>query len=121
MSKLLLTEFGIHYRLESCGEESNFSLFQAYFVCDWWFNVDCSEAESLYALNEQLLSGEITAGLPGSNPGSDGSIPAKTTAAPKWTSWPTEEVPSPVGHSDSLGQGTLQKKVPIFQLHTFVL
>merc|ERR1719510_1758773 len=25
---------------------------QQYFVCDWWFNVDCSLAEDLYSLND---------------------------------------------------------------------
>jgi hypothetical protein len=27
---------------------------QNYFICDWWFNFDCSEAEGLYGLNDQL-------------------------------------------------------------------
>ena len=27
---------------------------QKYFVCDWWFNFDCSTAESFYSLNEQI-------------------------------------------------------------------
>ena len=27
---------------------------QQYFVCDWWFNFDCSTAESFYSLNEQI-------------------------------------------------------------------
>merc|ERR1719290_452556 len=35
----------------------NGSLFdQQYFVCDYWFNVDCSQAESLYSLNDQLAA-----------------------------------------------------------------
>ena len=25
---------------------------QEYFICDWWFNVDCAQAESYYSLNE---------------------------------------------------------------------
>ena len=29
---------------------------QQYFVCDWWFNVDCSLAESLYALNDEIAA-----------------------------------------------------------------
>jgi len=29
---------------------------QMYFVCDWWYNFDCSFAEQLYALNEQLFT-----------------------------------------------------------------
>ena len=35
----------------------NGSLFdQQYFVCDYWFNVDCSQAESLYSLNEEIAA-----------------------------------------------------------------
>ena len=29
---------------------------QQYFVCDWWFNVDCSLAESLYSINDQYAA-----------------------------------------------------------------
>merc|ERR1711936_376724 len=29
---------------------------QQYFVCDWWFNVDCSLAESLYFVNEEVAA-----------------------------------------------------------------
>ena len=29
---------------------------QQYFVCDWWFNVDCSLAEDLYYLNEEVAA-----------------------------------------------------------------
>jgi len=33
----------------------NGTLFQQqYFVCDWWFNVDCSKTEKFYALNSEL-------------------------------------------------------------------
>merc|ERR1719341_1598038 len=32
----------------------NGTLFQQqYFVCDWWFNVDCSLAEQLYSINDE--------------------------------------------------------------------
>merc|ERR1719148_283968 len=27
---------------------------QNYFICDWWFNFDCSEAEGLYSLNDEI-------------------------------------------------------------------
>lgn len=27
---------------------------QQYFVCDWWFNVDCDKTEQFYSLNEEL-------------------------------------------------------------------
>ena len=29
---------------------------QQYFICDWWFNVDCSQAESLYGLNDEVAA-----------------------------------------------------------------
>ena len=29
---------------------------QQYFVCDWWFNVDCSLAGGLYTLNEEVAA-----------------------------------------------------------------
>jgi len=29
---------------------------QNYFICDWWFNFDCSEAEGLYSLNEKIAA-----------------------------------------------------------------
>ena len=35
----------------------NGSLFdQQYFICDFWFNVDCSQAESLYSLNDEIAA-----------------------------------------------------------------
>ena len=27
---------------------------QNYFICDWWFNFDCAEAESLYSRNDEI-------------------------------------------------------------------
>jgi len=29
---------------------------QQYFICDWWFNVDCSLVESLYSLNDEVAA-----------------------------------------------------------------
>ena len=29
---------------------------QNYFICDWWFNFDCSEAEGLYSLNDDIAA-----------------------------------------------------------------
>merc|ERR1711874_731497 len=29
---------------------------QNYFVCDWWFNVDCSTAEDFWSLNEEIAA-----------------------------------------------------------------
>ena len=33
----------------------NFNL-QEYFICDWWFNFDCADAEGLYSLNEEIAA-----------------------------------------------------------------
>lgn len=48
---------------------------QAVFVCDWWFNVDCSASQRLYAGVEGAF-----AGLSGDNPGSS-SCPASPSPA----------------------------------------
>ena len=29
---------------------------QNYFICDWWFNFDCAEAEGLYSINEDIAA-----------------------------------------------------------------
>ena len=29
---------------------------QNYFICDWWFNFDCSEAEGLFSKNEEIAA-----------------------------------------------------------------
>lgn len=29
---------------------------QNYFICDWWFNFDCAEAEELWSLNEDIAA-----------------------------------------------------------------
>merc|ERR1719370_1959187 len=43
----------------------NGTLFQQqYFVCDWWFNVDCSTTEDFYSLNEEIAA-EREANSPG--------------------------------------------------------
>jgi len=39
---------------------------QQYFVCDWWFNVDCSLAESLYSLNDEVAADRVANSPPGS-------------------------------------------------------
>jgi len=44
---------------------------QQYFVCDWWFNVDCSLAESLYSLNDEIAA-DREANSPGGGQGQYG-------------------------------------------------
>merc|ERR1711878_218468 len=29
---------------------------QNYFICDWWFNFDCSSAEDLYSINDDIAA-----------------------------------------------------------------
>ncbi|QQP37027.1 Putative LOC100168286, partial [Caligus rogercresseyi] len=29
---------------------------QQYFICDWWFNFDCSTAEGLYSINDEIAA-----------------------------------------------------------------
>ena len=35
---------------------------QQYFICDWWFNVDCSTVEDFYSLNDDVAAAQIEAG-----------------------------------------------------------
>merc|ERR1711988_466302 len=34
---------------------------QQYFICDWWFNVDCSQAENFYSLNADIAAAAAAA------------------------------------------------------------
>ena len=43
---------------------------QQYFICDWWFNVDCSQAEDFYSLNEEVAAAAAAATAAGENGGS---------------------------------------------------
>merc|ERR1712025_1390649 len=53
---------------------------QQYFVCDWWLNVDCSLAESLYSLNADVAAAAAAATAEGgagrrSRKFEDGNVP----------------------------------------------
>merc|ERR1719339_848142 len=41
---------------------------QNYFICDWWFNFDCSEAEGLYSLNDEIAAEAAAASGSASSP-----------------------------------------------------
>ena len=47
---------------------------QQYFICDWWFNVDCSLAEGLYSLNDEIAAEAAT--ITGGGGGGGGPGPA---------------------------------------------
>merc|ERR1711881_266516 len=42
---------------------------QQYFICDWWFNVDCSQAEDFYSLNEDVAAAAAAATAAGAGDG----------------------------------------------------
>jgi len=56
---------------------------QEYFICDWWFNFDCSEAEGLYSLNEDIAAEReaVSASQANGNAGS-ASSPQGSYASP---------------------------------------
>jgi len=61
---------------------------QNYFICDWWFNFDCAQAEELYSLNDEIaaerdaLAGASGAGSDVPVYGAEGSGAAPAYAAP---------------------------------------
>merc|ERR1712168_871695 len=61
---------------------------QAYFVCEYWFNVDCSQSESFYGLNEEL--GAVALNPSASSPagGYSAPVPSYAPAAPEPASPP---------------------------------
>merc|ERR1711936_420396 len=59
----------------------NGTLFQQqYFVCDWWFNVDCSTTEDFYGLNDEIAA-ERAAISPGGGQSQYGGPAAGVVAA----------------------------------------
>jgi len=47
---------------------------QQYFICDWWFNVDCSVADQFYSLNDEVrAAGESANSRRGGNSGRGGN------------------------------------------------
>ncbi|XP_037071173.1 pupal cuticle protein 36a-like [Pollicipes pollicipes] len=45
---------------------------QKYFVCDWWYNVDCAASESFFQLNEEIGKTDASGSGSGSGGGSNG-------------------------------------------------
>jgi len=55
---------------------------QNYFICDWWFNFDCSTAEELYSLNDELAADAGSGEASGSAPeGSYTAAPAEASGS----------------------------------------
>merc|ERR1712086_1193768 len=71
---------------------------QQYFICDWWFNVDCSQAEDLYSLNDEIAAErEALAAAAADAPGEYGAPVEEEYAAaadyPEYEEVATEAVP----------------------------
>merc|ERR1712141_613966 len=51
---------------------------QAFLICDWWFNFDCSTAEELYSLNDEIAAErDALAGAGADAPGDYAAPPAE--------------------------------------------
>ena len=55
---------------------------QNYFICDWWFNFDCSEAEGLYSLNDKIAAEREELAAAASDTQSSYSAASVSQAAP---------------------------------------
>merc|ERR1711872_50291 len=72
---------------------------QNYFICDWWFNFDCSTAEDLYSLNDEIAAErEALAGASDQAIGAYGAPVEEEYAAaadvPDYEGSATEDVPA---------------------------
>ena len=54
---------------------------QNYFICDWWFNFDCNEAEGLYSKNEEIAAEREAASAAASDQTSYGAPPPAGNSA----------------------------------------
>ena len=72
---------------------------QNYFICDWWFNFDCAEAEGLFSLNDEIAAER--AALDGAASDAEASY-----AAPSEAEYDTiaEDIPAEYGAARSARQ-----------------
>jgi hypothetical protein len=58
LNQKILPYFQVFYMCQPNGNYDSFlcpngTIFnQQYFICDWWYNVDCAASSNFYALNE---------------------------------------------------------------------
>merc|ERR1712168_576005 len=70
---------------------------QNYFICDWWFNFDCSTAEDLYSLNDEIAAEREALAGAADAPGEYGAPIEEEYAAadyPQYEEVATEPVPA---------------------------
>ena len=78
---------------------------QQYFVCDWWFNVDCSTAEDFYFLNDEIAA-EREANSPAGGQGQySGGAGARSGGGPGRSRGSSASASSPRGSYSSPSGG----------------
>merc|ERR1719435_403131 len=92
----------------------NGTLFQQqYFVCDWWFNVDCSTAQDFYSLNDEVAAERLAnspagaggAQYTGGQGGGRGGAGGRRGGAQASASSPRGSYASPPGFGADSGYG----------------
>merc|ERR1712168_1382 len=77
---------------------------QNYFICDWWFNFDCSTAEELYSLNDEIAAErDALAGAGADAPGDYAAPPAEYGA--EGSGAPAYEAPARRGRAGRRNRG----------------
>ncbi|XP_040580541.1 uncharacterized protein [Lepeophtheirus salmonis] len=69
-----------------CGNGTIFN--QEAFICDWWFNFDCSQATALYSKNEEIAAERSAAGAAGGLIGSGSAPKGYGAPTPSGTGYP---------------------------------
>ena len=87
---------------------------QQYFVCDWWFNVDCSTAEDFYFLNDEIAAERESNSPAGGGQGqyggrSGGGGPGRSRGSSASASSPRGSYSSPSGGGQQGDQGGYQE------------
>ena len=73
---------------------------QNYFICDWWFNFDCSTAEELYSLNDEIAAERDALAAAGADAPGDYAAPPAEYAA-EGSGAPEYEAPARRGRAQA--------------------
>jgi len=76
---------------------------QNYFICDWWFNFDCAEAEGLYSINEDIAAERAAADGAADAPASYGAPEAAgdSYSAGAGSDYNYDAAPAPAEYDDA--------------------
>merc|ERR1711971_194133 len=72
---------------------------QNYFICDWWFNFDCSTAEELYSLNDEIAAEREALAAAGADAPGDYAAPPAEYGAEEGSGAPAYEAPARRGRA----------------------